>query len=111
MADVFGLSLARVLSLRGSQIDCEMNLNSSFPRLPQRFFLAVGVVVLAYVCTALAYAELYQSSASWKFAHKVGKIRVTKEAVVAAEPIDLKEGDVIGKLDISRIRVSVMVLQ
>jgi sortase A len=88
-----------------------MNLHSSFPNLIHRFFLVIGVVVLAYVCTALVHAELYQTYQSWRFEHKVGKTQATQEAVVTAEPIDLQEGDLVGRLVISRIGVSVMVLQ
>jgi sortase A len=80
-------------------------------RLGQRFFLAVGFVTLAYAGVTLAYAALYQRYESWKFERKIDTIDLTKRAAIVAEPVDLTEGGLIGKLEIPRIGISVMVLQ
>ena len=80
-------------------------------RLGQRFFLAVGFVTLAYAGVTLAYVELYQRYESWKFERKIDTIDLAKRAAIVAEAIDLSEGDLIGKLDVPQIGISVMVLQ
>ena len=113
-------------------------MRSSLMRLAQRLFLGVGFVMLAYAGGTIAYAELYQRYQSWKFEHQVGTLEPTKAAAdewapvqarheaqarqraasregvtiepVVAESVDLSEGDVIGKLEIPQIGLSVMVL-
>jgi sortase A len=87
-----------------------VNLNSSVLRFAQRLFLSVGFVTLAYVSATAAYAGIYQRYQSWKFEQEVAAPRVIKEAIVE-EAVDLLEGDLIGKLQIPRIGLSVMVLQ
>ena len=88
-----------------------MNLHSSVARVAQRLFLAVAFATLAYAGGTLAYAELYQRYESWKFASKFDTRDLIERASVAAEPIDLSEGGLIGKLEIPQIGISVMVLQ
>lgn len=85
-------------------------MRSSILRLAQRLLIAAGFAMLAYTGGTIAYAEVYQRYQSWKFAQKIDAIEVTNAAVVA-EPGDLSEGDLIGKLEIPRIGISVMVLQ
>jgi sortase A len=77
----------------------------------QRFFLVVGFVTLTYACGALAYAELYQRYEFWKFEHEFDTIEPAKNTAVVAKSLDLREGDLIGKLVISRIGISLMVFQ
>lgn len=71
----------------------------------------VGFVTLAYAGVTLAYAELYQRYESWKFERKIDTIDLTKRDAIVAEPVDLIEGGLIGKLEIPRIGISVTVLQ
>jgi sortase A len=87
-----------------------VNVLHTVPRIAQRLFLAVGFVTLAYAGSTLAYAELYQRYESWKFASTIDMIDLTERAAIA-EPADLSEGGLIGKLEIPRIGISVMVLQ
>jgi sortase A len=100
-------------------------MRSSLMRFAQRFFLGVGFVMLAYAGGTIAYAELYQRYQSWKFEHQIGTLEPTKSTVderlrmqaplgvtietAVAESADLSEGDVIGKLEIPQIGISVMV--
>jgi LPXTG-site transpeptidase (sortase) family protein len=97
-------------------------LHSSVLRLLQRFFLWLGVGVLAYVGGTAAYAGIYQRYQSWKFegARVSATARNLKQTVAVPkvieafsveEAIDLREGDLVGKLEIPRIGISVMVLQ
>jgi sortase A len=114
-------------------------MRSSVRRFAQRLFLGVGFVMLAYAGGMVVYAELYQRYQSWKFEHQIGALELTKAAAderprmqarreaqarqraasregvtietVVAESADLSEGDVIGKLEIPQIGISVMVLQ
>jgi sortase A len=100
-------------------------MRSALMRFAQRFFLGVGFVTLAYAGGTVAYVELYQQYQSWVFDRQIGTIELTKTAaderlrnqsrqgatINRAESVDLSEGDVIGKLEIPQIGISVMVLQ
>ena len=84
-------------------------------RFVQRLLLGVAFVTLTYAGSTTAYAELYQRYQSWKFEHKPEALEFrTQTATLSdavAELADLREGDVIGKLEIPRVGISVMVLQ
>jgi sortase A len=73
--------------------------------------LAVGFITLAYAGGTLAYAEVYQRYEAWKFAIKIDPLGLTKGAAMVAEPVELSEGLLIGKLEIPHVGISVMVLQ
>lgn len=78
-------------------------------RFAQLFFLWLGVVLLVYAVGAVVYGEVYQRYLSWTF-HLEAAPNVLNAASVA-EPVELQEGDLVGKLEIPRIGLSVMVLQ
>jgi len=90
-------------------------------RFAQRLFLWFGVAVLFYAGSSAAYAGIYQRYQSWKFegarasatARHLAVPAVPKVigAAVVEEAPDLQEGDVLGKLEIPRIGISVMFLQ
>jgi sortase A len=97
----------------------EVNLHSSILRFAHRLFLWLGVATLVYVGGTAAYAGLYQRYQSWKF-ERVSAITRDFERRAAApkviyapivEVVDLREGDLVGKLEVPRIGISVMVLQ
>jgi sortase A len=101
---------------------CEVNLHSSVLRFAQRLFLWLGVAALAYVGGTAAYAGIYQRYQSWRFDRaRVSAIARNLEQEAAApkvirapiveEAAGLREGDVVGKLEVPRIGISVMVLQ
>jgi sortase A len=79
-------------------------MRSSMLRGIQRVFLWAGIAALAYAGGTTAYSEAFQRYESRKF-----------EQAVSAQPKeearDLHEGDVVGKLEVPRIGLSVMVLQ
>ena len=85
-------------------------MHSSVLRFAQRLFLGIGFVTLAYAGGTAAYAGIYQRYQSWKFEQEVAAPKVIKAAIVE-EAGDLREGDLIGKLEVPRIGISVMVLQ
>jgi sortase A len=97
-------------------------LHSSVLRFAQRLFLWLGVAALSYAGGTAAYAGIYQRYQSWKFeGARVSAIarnlereaavpKVIKAAIVE-EAADLREGDLVGKLEIPRIGISVIVLQ
>ena len=85
-------------------------MHSSVLRFAQRLFLGIGLVTLAYAGGTAAYAGIYQRYQSWKFEREVAAPRVIKAAIVE-EAVDLREGNLIGKLDVPRIGISVMVFQ
>ncbi len=70
----------------------------------QRLFLWLGAAALAYAGGTAAYAGMYQQYQSWKFEQQVA-------AAIVKEAPDLQEGDVLGKLEIPRVGISVMFLQ
>jgi sortase A len=80
-----------------------MNWRSSVLRNVHRLLLWTGAVVLTYAGGATAYSAAYQRYQAREF----------QQAVLAGAqtPADLHEGDLVGKLEISRIGLSVMVLQ
>lgn len=84
-------------------------------RFVQRVFFGVAFVTLTYAGGTAGYAELYQRYQSWNFEHKLETLEFRAQAATlsdaAAELVELREGDVIGKLEIPRVGISVMVLQ
>ena len=97
-------------------------MHSLVLRFAQRLFLWVGVAALAYAGGTAAYAGIYQRYQSWKFERarmsaiernlkqEVAVPQIIKAAIVE-EAVDLREGDVVGRLEVSRIGISVIVLQ
>jgi sortase A len=85
-------------------------VRSSVLRLAQWFFLGAGLFMLMYAGGTAAYAGIYQRYQSRKLDKQVTAAKVSKPTIVEV-PVDLAEGDVLGKLVISRIGVSVVVLQ
>ena len=87
-------------------------------RFAQRLFLWFGVAALAYAGGTAAYAGIYQRYQSWKFegarasaiAQNLAVPKIIGAAVVE-EAADVQEGDLLGKLEIPRIGISVMFLQ
>jgi sortase A len=67
--------------------------------------------MLAYAGGTMGFAEVYQRYESWKFAGNIDTIALLKRTSRMIEPVDLSEGGIIGKLEIPRIGISVMVLQ
>jgi sortase A len=80
-----------------------VNRRSRILRDAHRLFLWGGIVLLAYSGATIAYSEAYQRYQSRKFDQAVR--RMPKEVR------DLQEGEVVAKLEIPRIGLSVMVLQ
>lgn len=80
-----------------------MTAGSSALRRAQRLFLWAGVVLLAYAGGVTAYSEAYQRSQSRKFERAV--------SAGGGVPADLHEGDLVGRLEVPRLGLSVMVLQ
>jgi sortase A len=85
-------------------------LRSSVLRFAQRLFLWLGVAALAYAGGTAAYAGMYQRYESWTFEQEIGAAKVITTAIVEAVP-DVRDGDILGKLTIPRIGISVMFLQ
>jgi sortase A len=79
-----------------------------FMRWTRRILLITGVLALLYVALALIGARLYQKNAALTLEeqihaeeqHRAGSLRLV-----------VKEGDVLGRIEIPRIGVSVVVLQ
>lgn len=76
-------------------------------RIRDLLFL-VGVVAAAYVGFTLIQARLYQTSANDAL---ISEIQATKSGEPAVRKPAIHRGDVIGRLDIPRLRLSVAVLQ
>ena len=100
----------------------EVNLHSSVWRFAHRTFLWLGVAALVYAGGMTAYAVVYQRYQSWKFERVLvsATARNSKQeaaapkvlqAGIVEEAAGLREGEVVGKLEVARIGISVMVLQ
>jgi sortase A len=97
-------------------------LHSPVLRFAQRLFLWLGAVALAYAVGAATYISIYQRYQSWKFEgarmsaialnreHELAVPKVIQPAILE-EAAGLGEGDLVGKLEVPRIGISVMVLQ
>jgi sortase A len=79
-----------------------------FVRWSRSFLFITGTVALAYVGLTLLDARLYQVSAKHSLETKIQMVKGSK--VSQFEPT-VKEGDVLGRIDIPRLGVSVAVLQ
>ena len=78
--------------------------------ITRRLLLWIGTATLAYVGCTVAYAEVYQRYQSWKFDREIA-ITPAIHASTEEAAIELREGDVVGRLEIPRVAISVMVLQ
>lgn len=74
----------------------------------RRLFLWLGFAAIAGAGGTAVYADISQRYQSWKFDHEVAAPAAMAIGEAAG---DLKEGDRIGRLEIPRIGISVMVLQ
>lgn len=85
----------------------------SFMQMAQRFFLRLGIGVLIYVVASVAYADIYQRYQSSKFDDKLDTLTLdfTKGITTPDAPPDLRDGAVIGRIEIPHIGMSVMVFQ
>jgi sortase A len=80
-----------------------MKVHFSMFRDVQRLFLWAGVVMLGYAGGTAAYSEAFQRYQERKFEN-------IRAAPVSKAP-DLHEGDLVGRLEVPRIGLSVIVLQ
>jgi len=83
-------------------------VGSAALRFTRRFLVGLGLGVVVCVGGTVAYGSLSQRYRSWKFDREVAApaVAATGEAAVA-----LREGDLVGRLEIPRIGLSVMVFQ
>jgi sortase A len=79
-------------------------------RSAQRLLLWLGIAILAYAGGTVAYVDAYQRYQSRKFEQDLAATADIK-AEFAEDTADLREGDVIGRLDVPRFGISVIVLQ
>jgi sortase A len=90
-------------------------MRDSVLRLVRRLLLAFGVAALAYTGGAIAYAGLYQRYQSWVFTENIAAYDALADFALSEDPlfrtdvVPLSEGDVLGRLEIPRIGVSVMI--
>jgi sortase A len=77
-------------------------------RFALRSLLWLGIALLTYSGGSVVYAEVYQEYQSWKFSQQVAAPVVL--AATLTEAMDLQEGDVVGKLEVPRLGISVIVL-
>jgi sortase A len=79
----------------------------------QRVLLTFGVIAICYSVGTEVYSKLYQYHASSKFDQTIALRDTAKSVPVSSGPAapPLAEGDPIGKLEIERLGISVIVLQ
>ena len=78
-------------------------------RFAGRFCFVLGFLVFAYVAGSVAYADAYQRYQSWRFDRSINALSPAELEVFVAEPPALNDGDLIGRLSIPRMGISVMV--
>lgn len=88
-----------------------MRVHSSLLRGVQRLFLWAGVVMLAYAGSTTAYSEAFQRYQLQKFEQAAPPQPKGTSTARAEESADFQEGDAVGKLEVPRIGLSVIVLQ
>ena len=78
----------------------------------RRILMALGIAAVAYAGGALAYGDVAQRYASWKFVQD-GRAPAAVERTAAAvdSRADVHDGDRVGRLEIPRLGLSVMVFQ
>ena len=79
-------------------------------RFVQRSFLGVGIATLAYAGGMAVYAEIYQRYKA-RILEQELDVREFVNPTSATTAQDATEGDLVGKLDIPRIGISVIVLE
>ena len=78
----------------------------------RRVVMALGIAAVAYAGGALAYGDVAQRYASWKFVHeRRAPAAVERTAAAVDSPPEVRDGDRIGRLEIPRLGLSVMVFQ
>jgi sortase A len=77
-------------------------------RWTQRILLITGVLAVSYVALTLLNARFSQDAASHALEQQM---HAEGQHAVSQLPLALKEGDLIGKIEIPRLGLSVMVLQ
>jgi len=85
-------------------------------RWSQRFLFVVGTIALGYVGFVLLDAELFQASAKRSLANQIERAKDLHEVQLQVQPEGqpkpaIKPGDVLGRLDVPRLGLSVAVLQ
>jgi sortase A len=110
MVKLSGSALVKAILRRLTNRFRGETVRSSVLRLAQRIFLGVGLVTLAYAGGTIAYAEIYQWYLSWELEQKRDiDERIKTDAIATA--VGTREGDLVGKLEIPRIGISVIVLE
>ena len=77
-----------------------------------RVLMALGIAAVAYAGGVGAYGGISGRYASWKFGQETGAPAAIEGVAAAGQsPLDVHEGDRVGRLDIPRLGLSVMVFQ
>lgn len=83
-------------------------------------FLAVSIGLLGYVGYSLVDAKIYQSYETWRFNRAMAKLPATPSSQARTVPVSVArvivsqpvvQGEVIGRLEISRIGISVIIAE
>jgi len=87
-----------------------MSAYSPILKFTQRCLVGVGLVALVYSGGVATYGAVYQWYESRRFDQAVAEHGGIKSGLLE-EMTDLHEGDVVGRLEVSRLGISLMVLQ
>jgi LPXTG-site transpeptidase (sortase) family protein len=78
----------------------------------RRVLMALGIAAVAYAGGALAYGDVAQRYASWKFVQDTRATAAVEHTAAAVDSrADVHEGDRVGRLEIPRLGLSVVVFQ
>jgi sortase A len=88
------------------------NRRPKFLGWSQRLLFIAGSLALAYVALTLLDARLYQASAKQSLQTQIQtQIQAPEDSLVTQPKPAIKNGDVLGRMDIPRLGMSVVVLQ
>ena len=76
-----------------------------------RGLMALGIAAVAYAGGALAYGDVAERYASWRFVQEARAAAVERTLPAVDSRADVHEGDRVGRLEIPRLGLSVMVFQ
>src|ERR1035438_7891921 len=82
--------------------------NQRFMRWTRRIFLIAGILALSYVAITLISSRIYQDNAMLTLNNQT---QAEEQHKVGQSVLPIKEGDILGRIEVPRIGVSVAVLQ
>src|SRR5262245_3382652 len=98
--------MEQTVELRGVTLLLRLKMKSPIVRITERLLLILGIAALVFAGSAVLTTVLYQRYEAWRYFHTA--------AVRKASDLERwhpREGDILGRLEVPRVHVSVMVIE